>query len=460
MASNPFFVQSASYAPALRGLQDTLTGLRQEKRIDEEMSRRNAAEDRALEKESYMEGLRREALGLGAPRGIVADQQQDMPLGEFSTVLNPESVELDNMMLGSMGIDSPEKYAEVSEFADSVEGLPDSELDQAIKTRIEQGVAEGRDMRDTAELLTMPPQEQREMIQIAGMAVDNQILRQMYAKDPKQAAEFIGYMQAMPQGGGFAARVRDFEQRKDYVMSLPPSEQYAAAKEFGIDLMDARDRKYQKLGDTLYEETPDGLVEVARDDSKKMEEFYKEERKAANETVKSLNKRTREIESAYGKAEGLLNDLESGEGGRQTTAAAIMNIARLISPGVVTDADFRNLGGASDPFAFMLNWVKNTDDPDVKGLERYFDPTNPDNVDVAELRRIANATAAAEVPTIIQQLDDAEARAVESGMPEKQRGTIFKGSESIRSLGDRFSPQNAPSTELSDEDLVAKYGNI
>jgi len=208
MASNPFFVQSASYAPALRGLQDTLTGLRQERRIQDEMTRRQEREDYDFGRRQEYDELMRRAL---SPQGIVSDKEEFQE-SLMDSVLNPQTARMDRNIIENLGITTPEKQAEVSEFAEEIKNTADEGLPSLVKSRIEKGVAEGRDMRDTAELLTMRPEEVRDVVEVAGFAVDNEMLRQMYALDPERTRGFMNSLEGDSADKSLSVRLREFRE--------------------------------------------------------------------------------------------------------------------------------------------------------------------------------------------------------------------------------------------------------
>lgn len=177
-------------------------------------------------------------------------------------------------------------------------------------------------------------------------------------------------------------------------------------------------------------------------------DFLKEERKIGSQTVASLKKRAGDIQSSYGKVEGLIDQIKNDKS-RIASGAAIMNLARLISPGVVTDQDFKTMSGAASPLATALALVGGRDPDLAKDLQRYADPTNPELVDADSILKVAGSVVGSEAPIILGQLDEAEQRGKRSGMNQRQYDTIFGGTGSIRQLS-KFVP-------LSDEELLNKY---
>jgi len=135
-------------------------------------------------------------------------------------------------------------------------------------------------------------------------------------------------------------------------------------------------------------------------------------------------------------------------------------LARLISPGIVTDKDFGALVGTADPIALALSTIAGKNEDVSKQIQLYFDPKNPDLVDTKALRGIATAVTASEAPGLIQAYEEAKARATRSAMPEAQRKTIFGDEETIYGLR-RFKNQNEgkvkenkTTTHLTDEQLL------
>jgi len=187
----------------------------------------------------------------------------------------------------------------------------------------------------------------------------------------------------------------------------------------------------------------------AESQAKLDEEFRKEERKIANESVKGLKKRASEINQAFGKVENLITEIKNskakkdGKAGRATVAATVMNVARLISPGVVTDKDFKSLSGAADPLALAFSTIAGRDENVAQQLQRFVDPTNPELVNEDELLNIARAATASEAPSLMNQLQGAKDRAITAGFdPEKkQYQAMFTGTGVIDDLSRFNQPQ-------------------
>ena len=164
-------------------------------------------------------------------------------------------------------------------------------------------------------------------------------------------------------------------------------------------------------------------------------DFLKEERQAATSTTSGLRKRASVISSSIGKIEGLIPQVKAGS--RAAAGGAIMSLARLVSPGVVTEGDFQAMSGAADPVATLMARLTEKGDsgkPLLEALQAAYDPTNPDLIDADAILNIAKSVVSAEVPSILQEYKEADSRARRSGMNQRQYNTIFGDSESITGL--------------------------
>ena len=119
--------------------------------------------------------------------------------------------------------------------------------------------------------------------------------------------------------------------------------------------------------------------------------------------IQGINKNLAEIAGAYNK----VMSLEAGmrDKNRGAINAAIMNVARLISPGIVTDRDASSLSGADTSIGAVFSFLSGKG-VDTAQLMRVVDPTNPDTFDVNGLLSIARNVTAAGVPSLQAQLED------------------------------------------------------
>jgi hypothetical protein len=140
----------------------------------------------------------------------------------------------------------------------------------------------------------------------------------------------------------------------------------------------------------------------ARDD-------LRSEKTAALTNVRSetdrLNKSSGEIVTAYNKVMSLEPDMRNKVSGRGAINAAIMNVARLISPGVVTDEDASAFSGASKPLTEVFDFL-NGQGVDMEAIRTIVDPTNPETFDVDALLSVARNVTASAFPSIQAQFDD------------------------------------------------------
>ena len=180
-------------------------------------------------------------------------------------------------------------------------------------------------------------------------------------------------------------------------------------------------------------------------------DFLKEERKYAKEGITNLKKRSTEIQSSFNKLNGLVTQIKSGTGGRQAVSAAVTALSRLISPGIVTDKDFTRQLGVAPPVAALMEVVTSGGagaKDAAASLRQYFDPTNPDYINPDSLLTTARNVTAAEVPVLMQELEESKSRARTSGMSDVAYNANFGSIGSIEALS-RFLPDSGADTALA-----------
>ena len=123
----------------------------------------------------------------------------------------------------------------------------------------------------------------------------------------------------------------------------------------------------------------------------------------ARSNIEGIKKNLAEVARAYNKVMSLEADMRDKN--RGAVNAAIMNVARLISPGVVTDLDARALSGADTSIGAVFSFLGGKG-VDTAQLMRVVDPTNPETFDVDGLLSIARNVTAAGVPSLQAQLED------------------------------------------------------
>jgi hypothetical protein len=155
------------------------------------------------------------------------------------------------------------------------------------------------------------------------------------------------------------------------------------------------------------------------------DEFRKEERASASDSVKNFNKRSSEIRSSFGKIESILSGDKLN---RMQIASAMTSMARLLSPGIVTNQDFTNLSNAANPVAEVLSIITGKGEQGAKiaeNLQRFYDPTNPDLFDKKAFLKTARDVSGAEIPSLIDIFNDAQNRATVAGISQKAIDTNF-----------------------------------
>ena len=131
-----------------------------------------------------------------------------------------------------------------------------------------------------------------------------------------------------------------------------------------------------------------------------------EERSSALNNVRgnleNINKSISAVVDSYSKIESLETEMRRGNRGARN--AAIMNLARLISPGVVTAQDVAGLSGADTSIGAIFSFLGGKG-VDTTQLMRIADPLG-ESFDVDGLLSIAGSITSAGVPSLLAQFDD------------------------------------------------------
>ena len=154
-------------------------------------------------------------------------------------------------------------------------------------------------------------------------------------------------------------------------------------------------------------------------DSKFLEEIRSESYKARNR----FNTRSEAVRGGYEKMKAVYDAAKSGD--RTAMATMTMSLARLVSPGVVTDKDVQQISGAANPWAATLNFIAGKTDkaPELRDLAKYYDPVG--NIDADSMFAVGTNIALAEAPGLLSSYQSAKSMATRSNMPENQYYTIF-----------------------------------
>ena len=163
-------------------------------------------------------------------------------------------------------------------------------------------------------------------------------------------------------------------------------------------------------------------------ENKIKKEFAKEERQQAKSTVNRLSKRATEINSSYDKVMTLLD-----QNSRAANASVLQLIARLASPGIVTEQEAANLAGGATPLATLATaFQKGGDEKTADLVRRSIDPNNPAFFDTEGLRALAKGLTASEAPFLMEELTDAKNRA-QGNISKRAFDTNF-GEQNIKSI--------------------------
>lgn len=179
--------------------------------------------------------------------------------------------------------------------------------------------------------------------------------------------------------------------------------------------------------------------------SKQDEEFLKGEINLARTTTQDIKKRANVINANLDKIDGLAKQMSpDGKLPRSAINVGIMSLARMVSPGVVTDRDAASIAGVADPVQAGLQLFDKMIDRggDKEKIERAktdfvrsFDPANPETFNVQGFKEIASTVAGAEAKGILNEWNESKNRAIRSNVGKNVIETNFGGdNESIFGL--------------------------
>lgn len=184
-------------------------------------------------------------------------------------------------------------------------------------------------------------------------------------------------------------------------------------------------------------------------------------RKTAENVVR-LNAGVDEVTTAFNKVIGLEKEMRAGN--RGAINAGIMNVARLISPGVVTDRDAAQLSGADTPIGLIYNTLQGKG-VDMDALLRVYDPSNPETFNVDALMATAKNVTAAAIPSILSGYEDEKNAATQFQAPQAMMRAYFnpesrrmKSLKEIQELVQGASPEPIADNNFFDNsnDLFAR----
>lgn len=425
---NPFFVQSAQAAPALQGLA---SGIRQ---FGEDRDRQALIDEKMQRDRTW----RKAAAAAFAPEGReeLLSQAADTPqfqMERAKIAMNPEVAQSERQNLASIGIDTPEKMQEASDFAEQIQNTSDDGIRKAIEARVEKGVAEGRDMSDTAKLAGLPPQEVRRRVSLAGMMVDHEQLRRMMSADPERTMAFI------QQGATISDLLRKQEQ--------------GPTQEWKFQVVD---------GELVRTDAATGKAEKAYGPSGPTKELKKEIRSEVRTGLKSTGKAVNTIVSNRDKLSNLATQIKNGN--RQAVAQGLVALVKLNDPNsAVLEGEMRSALNTESPLAAVTSVLKDkgTSDSVIQSVTNAIDPLNPEAVNIDDMLATADAMIAANVPSLIQDYESNREKAVAGQLSDAAVKSLFTDSleKKVQSLESYVKPnaqEEVTETVVTQENIGQK----
>lgn len=160
-------------------------------------------------------------------------------------------------------------------------------------------------------------------------------------------------------------------------------------------------------------------------------DFLKETRAEIRSGIGSIRKRSTEIVGSYKKIENLL---KKDKLTRIDISSAITSMARLISPGIVTDKDFQSLSNSGAPIQEIISQLRGfgaDGESLADALNRSLDPTNPSLFDKSAFMDTAARVITSEVPTLLGEYQDLESMAGRANISEGAYNTYFGGNQNM-----------------------------
>jgi hypothetical protein len=183
--------------------------------------------------------------------------------------------------------------------------------------------------------------------------------------------------------------------------------------------------------------------------SEQQKEYLKEERQIARTAVTNIKKRALDVNTAYDRINKLLD-----QGTRAANATTYQLIARLASPGIVTEKEAGALAGGAAGIAALATKFDDNGATDIGDLIRKsIDPNNPDLFDTKGMRQLAKALVSSEAPYLLQQFEDSKAQATTANISKQAFNGIF-GDESTTSIASlrKLLPQEDDDALTPDEE--------
>lgn len=164
-------------------------------------------------------------------------------------------------------------------------------------------------------------------------------------------------------------------------------------------------------------------------------------------TMDNNNKLAADAVTGFNKLESLAGFIKKAQlenssdqdkrAGRQAAATVLTIMARMASPGIVTDRDFANQAGGQSVYAGIMNFLreKGEEDLEIASLLANYDPTNPGLINVDALVGQAKGLIVGQAPSVLSTYASQKAKAQEYN-PSNQYMSAEFGSRAARNVRD------------------------
>ena len=189
------------------------------------------------------------------------------------------------------------------------------------------------------------------------------------------------------------------------------------------------------------------LSELEKFQMEGMQADWNAARNSIVDTLEGNNKLAADAVTGFNKLESLAGFIRKAQdpeasdiekrSGRQAAATILTIMARMASPGVVTDRDFANQAGGQSLQAGVIDYIRNLgqSDPQVASLLASFDPTNPELLDVDALVGQARGLITGQAPSILSTYASQKQRA-QAYNPSRAFMNAEFGASSARNIRD------------------------
>jgi len=382
MNGNPFYIQPAG------DMGQGLAGLGAIFGQNRERDRLQAIQDKEL--------ARQDEFNAALAGAFAPPTAQDQPMAEeeyvpkfdvnqvidFNDVIDPKRAQYERQALAEMGIDTPEKLAEVKKFASENKNAPPELLRRNTMDRLKMVADRGGDARDTAKLLNMPQEEAKKVLSVVDMITDYEQIRKMAAIDPiatqriLEAGQYKGdNMTDLGRKMGLMQDALSMEDgpEKDAILMMIGAKPKSLS--FDEKMKEAQAKSALAIKQLMEEEgiktdaailtemrkqteTPEGQMKLAKNNAeilslKANAEAQAYDAKDSLDLITSLE--TGDLDSIYGRGESIYPELLRSQKGidlfkqRERLTATIVMARRgeLKGQGAVSDSDQKMLENAA-----------------------------------------------------------------------------------------------------------------